>query len=165
MYGEGTEERRASGSSAPARSGCSERGWRRTIPRSTIWRSWTPTPSGRPSRRGARRRSHRRVIDDLVSDDRVDAVIISTSEPFHLDPALAAIESRQADPDREAARPHTRRRRQDRCRGTGDGGRAPVGYSMRYLQKYSVGWDNIRQGKLGHVVGIAGRVYNSRKRD
>ncbi len=40
---------------------------------------------------------------------------------------------------------------------------ARVGYSMRYLQKYSVGWDNIQQGKLGEIVGITGRVYNSRK--
>jgi predicted dehydrogenase len=37
-----------------------------------------------------------------------------------------------------------------------------VGYSMRYLAKYSVGWDNVVQGKLGNIVGINGRVYSSR---
>lgn len=102
-------------------------------------------------------------IDELVADDRVDAVIVSTSEPFHLDPALAALEAgkplliekpialdlNDADKIISAA--------------TTAGVDARVGYSMRYLQKYSVGWDNIRQGKLGEIVGITGRVYNSRK--
>ena len=101
-------------------------------------------------------------IDELVDDERVDAVIVSTSEPFHLDPALAALRAEKplliekpialtlidADAIIDAAKVA--------------GVDARVGYSMRYLQKYSVGWDNIRQGKLGEIVGITGRVYNSR---
>jgi predicted dehydrogenase len=102
-------------------------------------------------------------IDELVADDRVDAVIVSTSEPFHLDPALAVLQAEKplliekpialdlSDADKIVAV------------STAAGVDARVGYSMRYLQKYSVGWDNIRQGKLGEIVGITGRVYNSRK--
>lgn len=101
-------------------------------------------------------------IEDLVNDDRVDAVVVSTAEPFHLEPALAALAARKpvliekplaltlADADEIIAAVN------------GGGVDARVGYSMRYLQKYSVGWDNIRQGKLGDVVGIAGRVYSTR---
>ncbi len=103
-----------------------------------------------------------RSIDELVGDDRVDAVIVSTSEPFHLDPALAALQAGKplliekpialdlSDADKIIAAADSA------------GVDARVGYSMRYLQKYSVGWDNIRQGKLGEIVGITGRVYNSR---
>ena len=102
-------------------------------------------------------------IEELVDDDRVNAVIVSTAEPFHLDPALAAlaagkrllIEKPIALTLEDA----------DKIIAAADeaGVDARIGYSMRYLQKYSVGWDNIRQGKVGNIVGITGRVYNSRK--
>ena len=102
-------------------------------------------------------------IDELVSHDRVDAIIISTAEPFHVEPACAAanagkpilIEKPLAMTLDDA----------DRIISATDNAdvEARVGYSMRYLQKYSVAWDNIKQGKLGDIVGITSRVYNSRK--
>lgn len=102
------------------------------------------------------------TTEELVTDDRVDAVIVSTAEPCHTEPALGAI---------QAGKPVLIEK--PLALTLEDAGRiiaaaelasvdARVGYSMRYLQKYAVGWDNIRQGKLGTVVGIAGRVYNSR---
>lgn len=101
-------------------------------------------------------------IDELVNDERVDAVIVSTAEPFHLEPSLAAL---------SAGKPLLIEKPLALTLGDADAiiaaaaavdVDARVGYSMRYLQKYSVGWDNIRQGKLGDVVGIAGRVYSTR---
>lgn len=101
-------------------------------------------------------------VDELVSDERVDAVVVSTAEPFHLEPSLAVLAAKKpvliekplamtlADADEIIAA------------ASAAGADARVGYSMRYLQKYSVGWDNIRQGKLGDVVGITGRVYSTR---
>lgn len=103
-----------------------------------------------------------RSVEELVAHERVHAVIVSSSEPEHAAPVIAAagagkpllVEKPLAitlcDADRMvAAIEHA-------------GVDARVGYSMRYLQKYSVAWDNIRQGKLGEVVGITTRVYNSR---
>jgi len=101
-------------------------------------------------------------VDELVNDERVDAVVISTAEPFHLDPTLAALAAGKpiliekpialtlADADRIV----------DAVAAAGVDAR--VGYSMRYLQKYSVGWDSVSHGKLGNVVGITGRVYSTR---
>lgn len=101
-------------------------------------------------------------VAELASDDRVDAIIISTAEPEHTQPALAAVASGKpvliekplaltlADADEIVAAA-------DKA-----GVEVRVGYSMRYLQKYSVGWDNVASGKVGRVVGLTGRVYNSR---
>ncbi len=101
-------------------------------------------------------------VDELVNDERVDAVVISTAEPFHLEPSLAALAVGKpiliekpiaitlADADKIVAAVDA------------SAVDARVGYSMRYLQKYSVAWDNVSQGKLGDVVGITGRVYSTR---
>ena len=103
-----------------------------------------------------------RSIEELVEDDAIDAVVVSTAEPFHLDPSLAALAARKplliekplaltlADADAIIAAAHA---------AAVD---VRVGYSMRYLQKYCVGWDNVRQGKVGDIAGIYGRVYSTR---
>ena len=100
------------------------------------------------------------TVAEMAGDERVDAIVVSTSEPNHAGPALEALESGKPiliekplaltldDADRIIA-----------AAGDTD---VRVGYSMRYLQKYSVGWDNVASGKLGHVVGLTGRVYSSR---
>lgn len=102
------------------------------------------------------------TVGELVADERVHAVVISTDEPHHTGPALAAIDSGKPvliekplaltleDGDRIATA------------AAAAGVDVRVGYSMRYLQKYSVGWDNVAAGKLGSVVGMTGRVYSSR---
>lgn len=102
------------------------------------------------------------TLEQLVDDDRVSAVVVSTAEPFHAAPVLAAVAAGKpvlvekplaltlADADAIVTT------------AAGAGVDVRVGYSMRYLQKYSVGWDNVRQGKLGSVVGISARVYNTR---
>jgi predicted dehydrogenase len=101
-------------------------------------------------------------VEELVADDRVGAIVISTSEADHTEPALLAIASGKpvliekplalslADGDAIVAAANA---------SSVD---VRVGYSMRYLAKYSVGWDNVVQGKLGNIVGINGRVYSSR---
>lgn len=102
------------------------------------------------------------TVAELAADGRVDAIIISTSEPNHTEPALTAIGTGKPvliekplaltleDADRIIAAAEA------------SGSDVRVGYSMRYLQKYSVGWDNVASGKLGRVVGLTGRVYSSR---
>jgi predicted dehydrogenase len=101
-------------------------------------------------------------VAELAHHERVDAIIISTSEPNHTEPALAAIAAGKpvliekplaltlSDADQIVAAAHS---------SEAD---TRVGYSMRYLQKYSVGWDNVASGKVGEVVGMAARVYSSR---
>ncbi len=102
------------------------------------------------------------TVEELAADERVDAIVISTDEPHHTEPALAALAAEKpvliekplaltlADADKIVAA----------ARAAGVDVR--VGYSMRYLQKYSVGWDNVASGKIGDVVGLTGRVYSSR---
>jgi predicted dehydrogenase len=102
-------------------------------------------------------------IEDLVNDDNVDAVVVSTAEPFHLEPALATLAARKPLLIEKPLALTLHDANQIIAAVDDAGVSARVGYSMRYLQKYSVGWDNIRQGKLGDIVGITGRVYNSRK--
>lgn len=101
-------------------------------------------------------------VEQLVADERVDAIVVSTAEPFHLEPSLAVL---------DAGKPLLIEKPlaltlEDGAKIVAAAKAAKidvrVGYSMRYLQKYSVGWDNIRQGKVGEVVGITGRVYSSR---
>jgi predicted dehydrogenase len=101
-------------------------------------------------------------VAELAADERVDALVISTSEPNHTEPALAAVASGKPvliekplaltlpDADEIVAAAVT------------TGVDVRVGYSMRYLQKYSVGWDNVASGKIGDVVGMSGRVYSTR---
>lgn len=101
-------------------------------------------------------------IEQLVADERVDAVVVSTAEPYHLEPALAVLSAgKQLLIEKPLALTL-----EDGAQIAAAAQEADidvrVGYSMRYLQKYSVGWDNIRQGKVGEVVGITGRVYSSR---
>lgn len=102
------------------------------------------------------------TVAELVEDERVDAIVISTDEPHHTAPALEAIGTGKPvliekplaltmeDGDAIVAAAEA------------SGVDVRVGYSMRYLQKYSVGWDNVASGKVGKVVGMTGRVYSSR---
>ncbi|MGI9595406.1 MAG: Gfo/Idh/MocA family protein [Acidimicrobiales bacterium] len=103
------------------------------------------------------------TVEELVSDDRVDAIVISTAEPFHTEPALAAIGAGKPVLIEKPLAMTIEDANRIVAAAEETGTDVRVGYSMRYLQKYSVGWDNIRQGKLGHVVGINSRVYNSRR--
>ena len=102
------------------------------------------------------------TVAELVTDDRIDAIVISTDEPHHTEPALAAIETgKQVLIEKPLALTLEDGDRilQAATEANVD---VRVGYSMRYLQKYSVGWDNVASGKVGNVVGMTGRVYGSR---
>ncbi|MDH4117162.1 MAG: Gfo/Idh/MocA family oxidoreductase [Acidimicrobiia bacterium] len=98
----------------------------------------------------------------LVADPAVDAVVVATPEDAHFDAARLALEAGKPvlvekplalDPKEAAALV-------DLSRETGVDLR--VGYSARYLQKYFVSRDQVRQGKIGTVIGGWSRVYSSR---
>jgi predicted dehydrogenase len=98
----------------------------------------------------------------LIADPRVDAVVVSTPEDAHHEAVMGAIEAGKAvlvekplalDPDHGAEMVRA---------ATSSGVDLRVGYSARYLQKYFVARDQVRQGKVGTVVGGWSRVYSSR---
>ncbi len=99
---------------------------------------------------------------ELANDDRVDAIVISTSEPNHTEPALTALAAGKPVLIEKPLALTLEDADQIVAAAEAAGVDARVGYSMRYLQKYSVGWDNVSSGMIGDVVGMTGRVYSSR---
>ncbi|MGH3454061.1 MAG: Gfo/Idh/MocA family protein [Nocardioidaceae bacterium] len=99
---------------------------------------------------------------EAIHDERVNSVIVSTPEPDHAAPAIAAIRAgkpvliekpiatTRADADAiiTAAKEHDVTVR--------------IGYSQRYRRDVFLGKRYIDEGRLGRVVGGANRVLNSR---
>lgn len=102
------------------------------------------------------------TVAELAQDDRVDAIVVSTSEPHHTEPALAAIASGKPILIEKPLALTLEDADQIVVAAESNNVDVRVGYSMRYLQKYSVGWDNVASGMIGDVVGLTGRVYSSR---
>lgn len=106
-----------------------------------------------------------RVGDDpfaVVDDPKVDAVVVATPEDAHVEAALAAI---------AAGKPVLVEKPLSLDLAGGSkmveealaaGVDLRVGYSARYLQKYFVSRDQVRQGKIGRILGGWSRVYSSR---
>lgn len=99
---------------------------------------------------------------EVISHPDVDAVIVSTSEPEHLQPVIQALECgkpvlvekpialRLQDADymiETAQRTGTELR---------------VAYTMRFNRRYLLTKEQIVQGRLGRVVGGTARLYNTR---
>ena len=99
---------------------------------------------------------------EVISDSRVNVVVVSTPEHAHADAVAAAIEAGKSvlvekplaltieDGDRLANLAEER------------GVDLRIGYSMRFLQRYFVARDEIRRGQIGPVLGGVTRIYNSR---
>ncbi len=99
---------------------------------------------------------------ELINDDQVGAVIVSTSEPNHAAPAIEALELGKpvlvekpivltiADADRMNAA------------AKASGASIHVGYSLRFNRQFLVGRQQIIDGKLGRITGAVGRFYNNR---
>jgi predicted dehydrogenase len=102
------------------------------------------------------------TVGELAGDGRVDAIVVSTSEPHHTEPAITAIQTGKPVLIEKPLALTLEDADLIMAAADDSGSEVRVGYSMRYLQKYSVGWDNVASGKLGHVVGLTGRVYSSR---
>jgi predicted dehydrogenase len=102
--------------------------------------------------------SNREVIDH----PDVDAVIVSTSEHEHTEPIIQALEAGKAvlvekpialsltDADRILEALATSR------------GSLHVGYSRRFKRRYLTAKEQVSLGRLGEIVGMTGRLYNSR---
>ena len=99
---------------------------------------------------------------DVISHSEVDAVIVSTPEHDHAEPVLQAIELgkpvfvekplaltlEDADKIIEAA---------ERA-----GVEIVVGYSRRHDRRWMSAKEQVAQGRLGRIIGITSRVYNTR---
>ena len=100
--------------------------------------------------------------EEVIARPEVDAVIVSTPEPAHVAPVLQAIGLGKPilvekpiamtleDADRVISAAEAK------------GVEVRVGYIMRYKRQYFLGKQQILEGRLGQVIGGAGRVYNSR---
>jgi predicted dehydrogenase len=98
----------------------------------------------------------------IIRDDRVDAVIVSTSEPEHAAPAIEALKLGKSvfvekpialtldDADRmiEAAEE--------------SGASLHIGYSLRFNRPYLVGKQQILDGKLGRIVAGTARHFHTK---
>ncbi|MFT4658834.1 MAG: putative dehydrogenase [Minisyncoccia bacterium] len=100
--------------------------------------------------------------EEIIDHPDVDAVIVSTSEGEHTDAVLYALRAGKnvlvekpialtlEDADLIIAA------------AADSAGELRVGYSRRYRRRYQVAKEQIVQDRLGHLVGAAARVYNSR---
>ena len=100
--------------------------------------------------------------DEIIRDERVDAVFVSTSEPEHAAPAIEALKLGKPvfvekpialtldDADRmiEASEE--------------SGASLHVGYSLRFNRPYLVGKQQIVDGKLGRIVAGMARHYHTK---
>jgi len=99
---------------------------------------------------------------EAIAHPEVDAVIVSTSEHEHTAPVLQALERGKAvlvekpialeleDAGRILAALESSR------------GNLRVGYSRRFKRRYLTAKEQIRRGRLGRIVGISARLYNTR---
>lgn len=99
---------------------------------------------------------------EAIAHPQTDAVIVSTSEHEHTAPVLQALERGKAvlvekpialeleDAGRILAALESSR------------GNLRVGYSRRFKRRYLTAKEQIRHGRLGRVVGISARLYNTR---
>jgi predicted dehydrogenase len=105
------------------------------------------------------------ISDDnhaVIRDDKVEAVIVSTSEPEHAAAAIEALELGKpvlvekpialtlADADRMIEASHK------------SGASLRVAYSLRFNRRYLVGKQQILDGKLGRIVAGTSRLYNTK---
>lgn len=98
----------------------------------------------------------------VISDSRVDAVIISTPEDSHVDAGLAAIAAGKPVLVEKPLSLEIPGGSKMVAEAIAAGVDLRVGYSARYLQKYFISRDQVRQGQIGQVVGGWTRVYSSR---
>lgn len=99
---------------------------------------------------------------DIIRDERVGAVIVSTSEPQHAAPVIEALKLGKPvfvekpialtldDADRMIAASEE------------SGASLHVGYSLRFNRPYLVGKQQILDGKLGRIVAGTGRHYHTK---
>ena len=99
---------------------------------------------------------------EVIAHPSVNAVIVSTGEHEHVAPVLQALELGKpvlvekplaltlADADRIV---------QSLAQSAGS---LRVGYSRRFKRRYLLAKEQIVQGRLGTVVGMSARIYNSR---
>jgi predicted dehydrogenase len=99
---------------------------------------------------------------EVISHPSVNAVIVATSEHEHTVPVLQALELgktvlvekpialRLDDADQILA-----------ALASGNGS-LRVGYSRRFKRRFLLAREQVAQGRLGKVVGVSGRMYNSR---
>jgi predicted dehydrogenase len=99
---------------------------------------------------------------EAISHPEVDAVIVSTSEHEHTTPVLQALERGKAvlvekpialeleDASRILAALDATR------------GNLRVGYSRRFKRRYLTAREQLKLGRIGKVVGVSARLYNTR---
>jgi len=100
--------------------------------------------------------------DTVIAHPEVNAVIVSTSEPEHLEPVMQALELGKPvlvekpialtldDADRIIAK----------AEETGTPLR--VGYAQRFKRRYLSAKDQIVEGRLGNILALTGRACNTR---
>ena len=98
---------------------------------------------------------------EVVDDPRVDAVIVSTPEDAHVDAALAAIAAGKPVLVEKPLSLEIPGGSKMVSEALAAGVDLRVGYSARYLQKYFISRDQVRQGQFGQVVGGWSRVYST----
>ena len=100
--------------------------------------------------------------NEVIHDDRVGAVIVSTSEPEHARPVIEAL--RLGKPVFVEKPIALTLEDADRMIEASDKGGASlhVGYSLRFNRSYLVGKQQILDGKLGRIVGGMARHYHTK---
>jgi predicted dehydrogenase len=101
-------------------------------------------------------------LDEAVGDDRVDAIVVSTSEDQHVEPALAALQTGKPVLVEKplAHRLSEAERILDAAERTSTA--LYVGYTQRFRRRFLNAKQQIVTGKVGSITGIAGKRYTGR---
>lgn len=99
---------------------------------------------------------------EVISRPEVNAVIVSSSEPEHALPVIQALEAGKPVLVEKPLALRLRDADQMVAASKRTGVDLRVGYSIRFQRRYVLTKEQIRQGKLGRVIGGTGRLYNTR---
>jgi predicted dehydrogenase len=99
---------------------------------------------------------------DIVENDNVHAVIVSTSEPEHCEPAVRALElGKPVLVEKPIALTLKDADRMINAAIKG-GTTLHVGYTLRFNRHYLIGKQQILEDKIGNIISCTGRFYNSK---
>lgn len=99
---------------------------------------------------------------EAISRPEVDAVIVSTSEHEHTAPVLQALELGKAVLVEKPIALELEDAGRILAALQASKGSLRVGYSRRFKRRYLTAKEQVKRGRLGKIVGISARLYNTR---
>lgn len=101
--------------------------------------------------------------EELINNDNIHALIVSTSEPEHCDPVIKALEKGKPvlveKPIALSIADASKMLEASQKNNTS----LHVGYTLRFNRHFLIGKQHILDNKLGNIISCTGRFYNTQR--